>query len=191
MEKNEEQDVDLENNEGDLEEEDESEKDLSARLKELESEAAKWKRIAQQRHKKLSSEKSPDSTLPKPGELDYAQKAFLRAEGIRSEEETSLVQSWLKNTGKPLDEIVDSKYFQAELKDLRDAQKSKEATPKGSGRDSSAHDQVSYLLAKVEAGEMELNDIQDYDTRVKVLEARKAKHADSNLAERIMAKQKA
>lgn len=83
-------------------------------------------------------------------EFDYGQKAFLKSSGIASSE-YSLVLEVMSATGKDLESVLESKYFQGELKDLRDANATKDATPSGQKRSStSTRDKVEYWLAKGE-----------------------------------------
>ena len=82
--------------------------------------------------------------------LDYGQKAFLVAEGVKRGEETNLVEEFME-TGKSLEEILDSRVFQAELKSLREDIKAKEATPSNSKRSTStSRDKVEYWVNKGE-----------------------------------------
>lgn len=82
--------------------------------------------------------------------FDYAEKAFLKASGIQSNE-YEFVQEVLKSTGKSLDEVLESKYFQNELKERREESDTKKAIPEGTKRSSGAPiDSVDYWLAKGE-----------------------------------------
>lgn len=92
---------------------------------------------------------SQDNADKKSG-FDYSEKAFLKASGISSDE-YGLVQEAMQNTGKSLDELLDSKWFQAELKEVRSEKASKEAIPSGTKRSgSSSRDSVDYWIAKGE-----------------------------------------
>lgn len=98
-----------------------------------------------------NGDKKPVSEEKKAGELDRMDKAVLRLEKITSEDEISLVQTIMKETGKDLESVLASKYFQAELKELRDLAATKEATPDGTKRSGqSASDTVDYWIAKGE-----------------------------------------
>lgn len=78
------------------------------------------------------------------------EKTFLKASGINSNE-FELVQNFVKETGLPIDELVEKKWFQAELKEYRDSVATKSATPKGNSRSAqSARDTVDYWIAKGE-----------------------------------------
>lgn len=80
--------------------------------------------------------------------FDYGQKAFLKASQISSDE-YGLVEEIMASTGKDLESVLDSKYFQSELKDFRDAKATKDATPSGQKRSTtSTRDSVEYWIAK-------------------------------------------
>jgi len=113
-------------------------------------------------------------------EFDYAEKAFLKASGINSDE-FGLVLDVMQNTGKKIDDILESKYFQAELKERRDAQKSKEAIPEGTKRSGgSAKDTVEYWITKGE-----LPPVEEYELRRQVVNAKiKAKTQSSKFTDR-------
>jgi len=83
--------------------------------------------------------------------LDRADKAFLNANGIKGQDEYNLVTDFVKNTGKDIEEIIDSKYFQSELKDSRATRESKMASDAASGSNrtgNSAQDTVEYWINK-------------------------------------------
>lgn len=85
------------------------------------------------------------------GELDYGQKAFLVANGIKGSDEVALVQEMMSATGRTLDDVVENKYFQAELKELRESKATKEAIPSSSKRSPSSQEgTVDYWIAKGE-----------------------------------------
>ncbi len=95
-------------------------------------------------------EKSTEVKTDKKG-LSYGQKALLRAEGIKRGKETELVEEIREESGKDLESVLDSKYFQASLKELREETKVKEATPSSSKRGtSSSKGKVEYWLNKEE-----------------------------------------
>jgi hypothetical protein len=80
--------------------------------------------------------------------FDRADKAFLKASGIKSDEYDIVLEA-MQNTGKDLEAVLDSKWFQVALRDQRDAQAVKEAIPSGSKRTSSpARDQMDYWVDK-------------------------------------------
>jgi hypothetical protein len=100
-------------------------------------------------------------------DFDLNEKAFLKASGI-SASEFEFVKNLADETGKKVDDLVETKYFQAELKEFRESQAVKSATPRGTGRSGqSARDSVEYWIAK---GELPPADQQEL--RRKVVEAR-------------------
>jgi hypothetical protein len=101
-------------------------------------------------NKELGIEEKPVKA-EKPEEkkgFDLAERAYLKSSGI-TPDEYPLVQEIMASTGKELEEVLEAKYFQAELKELRETKASAEAVPKGTGRSSqSSKDKVDYWLAK-------------------------------------------
>jgi hypothetical protein len=105
---------------------------------------------------------------PKSDNLDYGQKAFLIANGVKEADEIGLVKDIMANTGKSLDDVMASKYFQAELKELRDAKVVAEAVPSGSKRTGqSSKSTVEYWIAKGE-----LPPVAERELRQQVVNAR-------------------
>lgn len=66
--------------------------------------------------------------INKSDELDWGQKAYLKASGVDPSEFT-FFQNTMKDTGKDIDTLLNAKWFQAELKDMRDKKTIMEATP--------------------------------------------------------------
>lgn len=148
-----------------------------------EARSARLNRMADQHDKKygLGKYAKKDGDEPsnnnKPTELDYAQKAFLISNGIKGKEETELVQTFMKETGKSLDDILESPYFQSELNALREAKATGNAIPKGSKRSGNlAADSVEYWLAKGE-----LPPADQVDLRRKVVNAKIAQKSSGNV----------
>lgn len=117
--------------------------------------------------KQLSKSDTGDKKAPsKSDELDYGQKAFLVANGVKEQDEMKLVTSIMKDTGKTLDDVLQSKYFLSELQEMREAKVTANAVPSGTKRTGqSAQDSVEYWLAK---GELP----SDRELRTKVVNAR-------------------
>ena len=133
--------------------------DWQARARELEG---RLKRA----EKKLSRTSDSTSTPSKTGDFDYGQKAFLVANGVKSSDEMSLVKEIMKDTGKNLDQVLESKYFTRELEELREARKTASAIPNSSKRsNNSSRDSVEYWVAKGELPE-------DRELRSKVVKAK-------------------
>lgn len=128
-------------------------------VEETEEETIDWKakyEAEEGRRKRLETKLSKATTETKvttpstSGEFDYSQKAFLKASGI-SGDEMKLARDFMLNTGKSLDEVVENKYFMAELNETRELKKTQDATPMGSKRTgASSMDSVDYWLAKDE-----------------------------------------
>jgi hypothetical protein len=115
---------------------------------------------------KLGKFKTQQPTAKKEG-FDYAEKAYLKASGINSEE-FFLVEEVAKATGKSLDEVLESKYFQAELKERRETKATQNAIPTGTKRSGqSARDEVDYWIAKGE-----LPPADQHELRQKVVNAK-------------------
>lgn len=103
------------------------------------------------------------------GVLDKLDRAVLRVEKITAPDEIKLVESYMKETGKDIESVLSSKYFQAELKELRDLAATEEATPTGEKRSGVlTRDTVEYWIA---AGKLP----EDPVLRQKVVNAKIAK----------------
>ena|SRR3990167_4095185 len=93
----------------------------------------------------------PQSEKPKEVKkegFDYAEKAYLKSSGI-APDEFDFVMEVMQSTGKSLDDVLEAKYFQADLKERREAKASKDAIPTGTKRSSgSAKDEISFWLNK-------------------------------------------
>lgn len=79
------------------------------------------------------------------------EKAFLAVNGIKGSDELDFVKKMKKETGRSTEDLLDSTYFQTELKDFREKKSTEKATPTGSKRSSnSSANTVEYWLAKDE-----------------------------------------
>lgn len=131
----------------------------------LEQRRARLLRQLNQTNKKLGIETPKKS---KSDDFGYGEKAFLVANNIKEASEMELVKNIIQETGKTLEQVLDSKYFQAELKEMRELKATEGATPKSSKRaGQSAQDSVEYWLAKGE-----LPPVSEVDLRRKVVNAR-------------------
>lgn len=121
--------------------------DTPADTTDWKAEALKYKAIAE-RHKNKPKEQKANNS----GELDYGQKAFLAANGVKGSDEMKLVQEIMRNTGKKdLESVLESKYFKSELEEMRALRSTAEANPSGSKRSGqSSADSVDYWIAKGE-----------------------------------------
>lgn len=120
-----------------------------------EAKLARLERQASQLRKKLGVQpvKTVEEDKPeeKKGGLDRIDKAILRAEKIHDADEIDLVQSIMKETGKDIEDVLESRYFKAELKALRDDKNTEEAlTPSSKRSGNSNKNTVEYWIAKGE-----------------------------------------
>ncbi len=121
-----------------------------------------------EQHKKKHPElyRSDDTKRSKKSDgLDYGQKAFLIANGIKGEQEMGLVEEAMKRTGETLDAVLENPYFKSQLDDIRALAKTAEATPKGGKVGGTAVDSVDYWLTKP------IEDVPA-DMRIKVVNAK-------------------
>jgi hypothetical protein len=125
--------------------------------------------IAKRLQTKLDKAKKQEvKEVVKESGLDRIDRAVLRAEKITAPEELDLVESIMKETGKSLEDVLETKYFQSELKEMRETKASKDAVPSGTRRSSqSARDTVDYWVSKGE-----LPPIDQVELRRKVVNAR-------------------
>ena len=143
MEKNEQDEVivdNVEENNEEVEENTEEKAEVKTEAKpkrtpqeEYDYHTGKAKRLA----KKLGiNEVEPVKNTPtvKPSELDYGQLALLRTEGIKGSSETALFKEIMSETGNGVLDVLDSNYFKSRLADLRESQASTNAIPKGKNR---------------------------------------------------------
>lgn len=153
-----------------LEEEEEVEETKEAPAKQVESleaRRARLQRQLEQTEKKmgLSTKKKEvqDSTPNNLGE-----SAFLIANGIKESDEKALAKKLAKETGKDLESLLETTYFQTELRNLREAKTTANAIPKGSKRaNNSSVDTVEYWIAK-----NELPPVSEVELRRQVVNAR-------------------
>lgn len=161
--------------------EDESQEQPEEETTDWKAEALKLRGINKRLETKIKKGEKPveqpqPQDKPKSNELGYAEKAFLRVNDIKGAEELKLVQNIMADTGKSLDEVIESKYFQAELKELREEKATKEAIPTTSKRSNTAtRDTVDYWIAKGE-----LPPVDQVQLRRDVLNARIKKEAEDS-----------
>lgn len=127
------------------------------------AEALKYKAILDRNKNKKPTEQK----VNKSNDLDYGQKAFLVANGVKESDEMKLVKGVMQDTGKSLEDVLSSKYFQAELKEMRDLKASSNAIPNGKRSGTASQDSVDYWIAKGE-----LPPASDRELRQKVVNAR-------------------
>lgn len=100
--------------------------------------------------KKTEPKSTREESKQKSNDLDYGEKAFLYAHDlkIKGEKETELVKNFMKETGKKLEQVLDSKYFQAELNEMRELQRTADATIKGKDSKGIKIDSIEYWAGK-------------------------------------------
>lgn len=99
---------------------------------------------------KKPKEESKESSKSDLGD-SLGEKAFLAVNGIKGSDELDFVKKMKKETGRSTEDLLDSTYFQTELKDFREKKSTEKAIPTGSKRSSnSSVNTVEYWLAKDE-----------------------------------------
>ncbi len=93
------------------------------------------------------AEEKPEAEDKSEG-FDYGQKAFLVANGVKGEKETELVQKVMSETGRTLEQVLESKYFKADLTEMRELDTTKNATIEGKRAGNGAVDSVEYWASK-------------------------------------------
>lgn len=160
---------------------DEAEQQFAKKKRSPEEELEYYEGRAARLRKKLGKDKGNTSAdtekaPSKPSELGYGELAYLTAKGIEGDAEIALVQTIMADTGKSLKDVVGSKYFQAELKEMKEEAAAKDAIPNKGGRSGgAARDSVDYWLKK---GELPPNTPENQKLRQDVVNA-KTKAAQS------------
>jgi len=112
-----------------------------------EAKLARLKRQASQLEKKLGiTDESPKKT--KSDDLDYGQKAFLIANGIKDAKDIAFIRKELKGSGLELDELLDNGYFKEKFSNFQELNKTADAVPKGKRGGGIATDSVEYWASK-------------------------------------------
>lgn len=143
-----------ENNEQTAEESNANEEavDWQARAKELEAKAIKQRETTKELKAKLSEleAKAPKEEI-KPTDLDYGQKAFLKASGLNGADEVQLAKDFAKRTGLDYDTVVEDDIFKAKLEALRTTKANQQAADTGGrGGQSVTKNSAEYYLSKGE-----------------------------------------
>lgn len=113
--------------------------------KDWKAEAEKWRAEAF----KYKSQNKPDSNKKNKAEADdYGFKAYLSLNGVKNQNEVDLVRQYMSETGKSAEQILASKFFQAELKEMQDLAKTEDATPNGKKSGNTTLDSVEYWMTK-------------------------------------------
>lgn len=161
-------------NQDDTQNQEDSEQDTT----DWKAEALKQKAINDRLSKRLNNGQNKESSSQtKSDNLDWGQKAFLVANGVKGSDEMKLAQDFAKNTGKSLDDVVVNKYFLQELQDFRELKTTAQAVPKGKGKVSnSSQDSIDYWLAKP-FGELP----EDFELRKKVVAERRKRSKNAGM----------
>lgn len=137
-----------------------------------EARLARLERQASQLRKKLGVESDKPS---KPSnDLDYGQKAYLAANGVKGSKEMDFVKQELKASGLDLESLLENDYFQAKLEKQRALNKTADATPTGKRSGGVPTDSVEYWLSKP------IEEVPQ-DMRIKVVNARLAKEKNKGM----------
>lgn len=126
-----------------------------------EAKRARLKRQLKQLDKKHGFKDEDDEEDDKPSKksskkkeeegLDRVDRAVLRAEKITHPDDVALVEELMRDTGKDLETVLETKYFKKELEALREERAAEDAIPKGTKRSSQAsRDSIEYWLKKDE-----------------------------------------
>ena len=145
--------IDIPNNDEETEEAEETKEAPPEKPKETPQEKkARLERQLKRVNKELGIEPEKKEVKAEKKEgLDRIDRTVLRMEKITEPEEIELVEAIMKESGKDVEGVIASKYFQSELKEMREARTTEEATPKGSKRSNqSPKDDVAYWIAKGE-----------------------------------------
>lgn len=165
------QDVDFDNNEAETEEVFEEVEDTEEDTTDWKAEALKYKNILDRNKNKKADEKPASKT--KSDDFGYDVKAYLKSSGINADE-FDFVKAEMKASGKDVDSLLESKYFQEGLERHREINKTSNATIKSKRSGGVAVDSVEYWAGK---------DFADVpaDMRGKVLAHREAKEKNKGM----------
>lgn len=117
--------------------------------------------------------KKESSLKTESNDIDYGNLAFYNTKSnvvkIEADDDIDFLKKTIEETGKPQQVVLNSKWFQAELAERREAKATEEAIPTSTKRSSTpTGDDVGILAEKVSMGKMTLKDIKDHDLRIKV-----------------------
>jgi len=171
IEHNEEVEIDLDEIESDEpKEEPKAEVKQERPVETLEAKKARLERQLEQTNKRLGI--TPEKKESKSSTTnDLGESAFLIANGLKESDERTLAKKLAKETGKDLESLLETTYFQTELKNLRETKSTINATPAGGKRsNNSSVDTVEYWIAK-----NDLPPASEVELRRKVVNARMKK----------------
>lgn len=120
-------------------------------LQKIKTEHGSFKRELKEFKKPKETPKEETPSETKQTSSDLGEKAYLIANGVKGADEIAFVQKMKKETGKDVESLLESTYFQTEFKDFKEKKATANATPTGSKRSSnSSVDTVEYWIAKGE-----------------------------------------
>lgn len=97
------------------------------------------------------ADKKDDKGNAAPQTSDLGEKAYLMASGIKGADEIDFVQKMKKETGKDIESLLGTTYFQTEFKEFKEKRDTANAVPQASKRsNNSSVDTVEYWIAKGE-----------------------------------------
>ncbi len=143
----------------------------------LEAREARLLRQLEQTRKKLG--KVEDKSTETSNSNDLGEKAYLIANGIKGADEVSFFNKLKKETGKDTESLLDSAYFQTELKDFREKKASANAIPSSNKRKGS-DDSLDYWVAKYK-NSGELPPVSEVELRRKVVNAMTNKEKEGGM----------
>lgn len=135
------------------------------------AEALKYKAILDRNKDKKHV---PKESSKKSNDLDYGEKAYLTANGIKGAKEFEFVKAELKASGENLDNLLENDYFKSKLEKFREINKTADAIPKGGRSNSVPTDSVEYWMAKP------IEEVPK-DMRAKVVNAKLTKDKDKGV----------
>lgn len=137
----------VEETEEQTEEETTEEVDYKSKFEEAQAEIAKYKRMAEQKAKKLEKSKT-EIYKSTSDDIDYGVLAFLEVKGVKSNEHDFIKEEMKKSGAKSYKELFDNEYFLHRLEKQRELDRTKQATPSGKRSNAVATDSVEYWASK-------------------------------------------
>lgn len=133
-----------------------------------------YKELFESSKKEDKTSKNDEPVQPQSNNSDLLEKfdkLALKTEGITDDDEVELANKLKKETGKDMEDLLSSKYFQTELESLREGKANVAATSDVQGGSGASEAKMSpeYWLAKGEPPTKE--DVPDRKTRAKIARA--------------------
>lgn len=155
----------------------EKNKQLFARAKQAEGftfneDSRRWEK-KEKPTKETLVEATPEA---KTGELSETQLDYLDLKGITDEDEIKVIQSVMKKTGLTVRQALGDEYVVSKLNELKAKKANQNATPSSKRASQAQSDRLDLAIAEYERTQ-KLPD--NFDLRVKVIDAMAAKHSTS------------